>query len=116
MATRNICDVKSCEAIIKDQVFTITICDQLYDFCKTCYEGLMRFIGENLNKGHKTSELQLTGAGMSLPYITTPNYIPNIQGIGYNPIDNIKWITSIESSSSVSAGMADKFTIAKNEK
>lgn len=52
MAQITICDVKSCGEIIKTSadLKTTTIAGTSYQLCKKCYDGLLKFIEENLLK------------------------------------------------------------------
>lgn len=50
MATKSVCDVKSCGAIMSGPNL-ITVGDRLYDLCKKCHDGLKKFQRDYLGEG-----------------------------------------------------------------
>ncbi|HLX53254.1 MAG TPA: hypothetical protein VKR58_04910 [Aquella sp.] len=67
MATKNVCDVKSCQAII-ERPNVVTLGTKIYDLCQKCYDGFNKFLNEYLNPGKEQNHsisvpTPLTGFG-----------------------------------------------------
>lgn len=62
MATITICDVKVCGDVIKDGKPLHTIIAGIkYELCKKCFDGLQKFVDENLNKPNTEAPIQKLG-------------------------------------------------------
>lgn len=62
MATITICDVKVCGDVIKDSKPLHTIIAGIkYELCKKCFDGLQKFVHENLTKPNAEPPIQKLG-------------------------------------------------------